>query len=565
MPAKKCFATKEEIEEVYIGQNRSVEETAKHFGMSKSGFSKVLQKYGIKKPKELKIACEQRILEEKYGEGVTASFYIPGVRDKVKKTIKERYGVEHQMQNPEIAKKVGERFRERYGENYDTPEAEERNRKIRETCRRKYGTDNPMQNKEVHHKAEITNIARYGASNPGASEEIKKKIRKIQEEKYGGWFAETEEFREKTKRTCQERYGADTFFGSSAGKQAVKDALLEKYGADSVEWAFKDEFARMFLDKDALVSFLSSREKMTVQEISDLFGIGTTTINRYIKKYDIGHLVERRETNPERELKEFLDSLGVVYEKTKAILDGRKEIDFYCKEYNFGIEFDGSYWHREERMGKDYHQKKTLLAEEQGVFLYHIFGYEWRDSETREKIKDQLCNIFGKNDTKIFARKCVVKEISSKEKAKFFNENHLQCNGRSSVSLGLFYEDELVAAMSFCKPRFNHGYNWEIGRFCCKRRYSVIGGAGKLFSYFLSHYEGSVISYSDMAKGTGRLYEELGFTLLRISPPNYRWVNAKEEVLTRYQTQMKDEAEIMQERGYWRVFDCGNKVWVFNR
>lgn len=565
MPAKKCFATKEEIEEIYINQNRSIEETAKYFGMSRSGFDKIIRKYGIRKPQELKTACERRLLEEKYGEGVTSSFYIPGVREKVKKTIKERYGVEHQMLSPEIAKKVGERFRERYGENYDTPEAQERNRKTRETCRQRYGTDSPMQNEEVRKKAEATNVIRYGTTNPGASEEIKKKIRKIQEEKYGGWFSKTEEFREKIRKTCQERYGFDTFFGSEAGKQAVREALLEKYGADSQEWAFKDEFARMFLDKEALVSFLSSREKMTAQEIANLFGLNASTVNNYIRKYDIGYLIERKETNPERELREFLDSLGVVYEKTKAILDGRKEIDFYCKDYSFGIEFDGSYWHREERMGKDYHQKKTLLAEEHGVFLYHIFGYEWKDLETREKIKDQLLNIFGKNDKKIFARKCFVKEISSKEKAKFFDENHLQRNGRSCIALGLFYEDELVAAMAFCKPRFNHGYDWEISRFCCKRKYSVVGGAGRLFSYFLSHYEGSIISYSDMAKGTGHLYKELGFSFLRISPPNYHWVNAREETLTRYQTQMKDEVKIMQERGFWRVFDCGNRVWVFNR
>ena len=37
MPAKRCFATKEELEELYINQNLPMEEVAKIYGMSKSG------------------------------------------------------------------------------------------------------------------------------------------------------------------------------------------------------------------------------------------------------------------------------------------------------------------------------------------------------------------------------------------------------------------------------------------------------------------------------------------------------------------------------------------------
>lgn len=72
-----------------------------------------------------------------------------------------------------------------------------------------------------------------------------------------------------------------------------------------------------------------------------------------------------------------------------------------------------------------------------------------------------------------------------------------------------------------------------------------------------------------------RVYEQLGFSDIGISKPNYVWVN-KEDVLTRYQTTVKEliklglgkegdsESDIMTSLGYLRVFDSGNKkfVWI---
>lgn len=70
-------------------------------------------------------------------------------------------------------------------------------------------------------------------------------------------------------------------------------------------------------------------------------------------------------------------------------------------------------------------------------------------------------------------------------------------------------------------------------------------------------------------------YEQLGFRDIDISKPNYVRVN-KEDVLTRYQTTVKEliklglgkegdsESDIMTSLGYLRVFDSGNKnfVWI---
>ena len=129
--------------------------------------------------------------------------------------------------------------------------------------------------------------------------------------------------------------------------------------------------------------------------------------------------------------------------------------------------------------------------------------------------------------------------------------------------------------MTFCKPRFNKKYEWELSRFCSKNNCNVIGGASKLWKYFIKKYKPqSIISYSNTAHTRGKLYETLGFNLDSISEPNYVWWKNDFKSLSRYQCQKykllqegfegNSEAEIMHNRGYYRIYDCGNKVWIWN-
>lgn len=268
-------------------------------------------------------------------------------------------------------------------------------------------------------------------------------------------------------------------------------------------------------------------------------------------------------SSPEQELRDLLASWGIKTVKTRTVI-ASYELDLYSEKYKIAIEFNGNYWHGENRVTPSYHKIKSEMAQKQGIFLYHIFEYEWNIPLKKELIIAQLKNLFGLNEKKIFARQCEIKPVSVINKQKFLNDNHLQGEDRSSVAVGLYCDEELVSIMTFCKPRFNKQYDWELSRFCSKRGYNVVGGASKLFNWFLNNFSGTIISYSNEAKTRGTLYEKLGFRLLRISPPNYVWCNGK-EVLPRYRTQMRNEAQIMKEQNYWRIYDCGNKVWVYKR
>lgn len=79
-------------------------------------------------------------------------------------------------------------------------------------------------------------------------------------------------------------------------------------------------------------------------------------------------------------------------------------------------------------------------------------------------------------ENKIFARKCEIKEISSKESKNFVNQNHIQGNAPSTIKIGLFFKEKLVSVMTFGKrPMFNSN-EYEIIRFCNILNTMVVGG-----------------------------------------------------------------------------------------
>lgn len=146
---------------------------------------------------------------------------------------------------------------------------------------------------------------------------------------------------------------------------------------------------------------------------------------------------------------------------------------------------------------------KTELCEAQGYQLIHIFEYQWNIK--KNIIKERLKHLFGIYDDKIFARNCEVKEIYLKESENFLNNYHIQGSSKSSIKLGLFFNNELIAVMTFGKPRFNKNYEWELIRYATSKH--VCGGAGKLLKYFERKYKPfSIISYADRCWSKGNLY-----------------------------------------------------------
>lgn len=317
--------------------------------------------------------------------------------------------------------------------------------------------------------------------------------------------------------------------------------------------------------KEGLVIFIKNHflNKPTLKELAKELNISIVYTGQQIQKFNLQNYIEYcpTESSFEKELRDYCFSLdnSFLKESTWCELDG-KEIDIYSPKLKLGIEFNGNYWHSELFKEQNYHQEKSLLAKEKNIFLIHIWEWEWneKDSILKSLIRSKL-GIFNKI---LYARNCKVKEISNQEYQTFCEKNHLQGKCGAKTKLGLFCQNELVQIMSLGSPRFTDKYEWEILRECSKLGYCVVGGKEKLWKYFVKNYNPkSVISYCDFSKFTGDSYLKLGFKKERLNKPGFVWwENNTNRIFWRNPYQNQE----IKKKGYYKIWDCGQLVFIWN-
>ena len=252
--------------------------------------------------------------------------------------------------------------------------------------------------------------------------------------------------------------------------------------------------------------------------------------------------------------------------KCEKYIIENKEIDIYLPDFKLGIEFDGIYYHSNKFKDKNYHLNKTNLCEQQGIELFHIFEDEWLYK--KEIVKSIIKNKLNIIENIILVNECTIKEIDSPTCSNFLNDNHIQGVIKSKIKIGLFYNSELVLVMTFSKKRINDEY--EMHRFCNKLNTQVIGGASKLLSYFIKTYNPkSILTFADRRYSNGGLYKQLGFKFIENIKPNYWYIKKhelikyrkynfrKDKLISKEFDKNKTKNEIMLERGYLKIYDCG--------
>lgn len=225
----------------------------------------------------------------------------------------------------------------------------------------------------------------------------------------------------------------------------------------------------------------------------------------------------------EIEIIDFIKSVctSKVVQKDRSAI-APYELDVLIPSKKLAFELDGLYWHS--MKSKQYHLMKTELCEQKGLQLVHIFEDEWRDK--KDIVKSRIKNLLGHYSKTVYARKCEVREVSSRESSIFQDASHLQGSVKAKVHLGLFDRDELVSLMTFGKSRFSKKHEWEMLRFCSKLGYHVVGAAGKLLKCFeRTFHPKSLVTYADRRWSQGKLYRALGFTQIGMTPPNYWYLD----------------------------------------
>lgn len=294
-------------------------------------------------------------------------------------------------------------------------------------------------------------------------------------------------------------------------------------------------------------------------------------------------------SNAESEISELFVKSGFDVLLNDRSFIKPKEVDILSHENRLGIEYDGILWHSfgksqyksmdnfsNEKTGKSNHIIKTQLVESKGYQLFHIFENEWLDEYLQKIWKSMIRNKLKQN-TKIYARKCQISEVSNQEYKRFTKTNHLQGFCAAKIKIGLYYDGELVSLMSFGKSRYAKEAEYELIRFCTKINVNVVGGASKLLKYFEYNYNpSSVVSFANKRWSKGDVYEKLGFKHIIDTPPNYFYFKLGDNILySRVQFQkhkLKDkletfdeslsETENMYNNGYRKIYDCGNKKYL---
>jgi hypothetical protein len=524
---------------------------------------------------------------EKYG--VPNVFQNKQIKNKIKNTCLEKFGVKNPNQNEQIKNKKKNTCLIKYG--VENPsQVEEIKLKKKNTSLEHYGIDHPLKCKKIIAKMQNTNLKRYGASVSSQNEQVKNKQKATVASKT---FEQKIQKKQKTIATNLHKYGVSHCLQAPIIRQQIEETCFKKYGVNtpSRNNEVKTKIIKFQLNKqlpkvevllqNLKLQFLSpyknAHEIIRVKcQICDL-EFETVFFNLYQGCGRCPNCYPKYKSIAETEILNYIKSQSFnfnVFENNRNTISPL-ELDIYIPEKALALEYNGLYWHSE-TAGKDknYHLNKLNLCQSKNITLIQIFEDEWFYHQ--DIVKYRLQQILGVNNSqRIHARSCIIKEISSNKKNEFLIKYHLQGFDNSPLSLGAFYNDILLAVMTF-----NHGslakgvkkkndFNWELNRYCCDYNFHIPGIASKLLSYFKKNYKWKTIySFADRRWSVGNMYYKLGFELESITKPNYWYVKGLKRIhrfaLRKRPDEPKDTPEwlLRLQEGYTRIWDCGNLKFV---
>lgn len=260
---------------------------------------------------------------------------------------------------------------------------------------------------------------------------------------------------------------------------------------------------RIKIDRSELITKYRD-EKIPIQNLAEYYKCHNETIRRFL----IQEGVERtnRRSSIEWRIIDILKRHNIDYQTDCKTLIPPYDIDVFLPQYSIGIEINGLYTHSQFTGKKDkaYHNRKYHLAQEQGIKLLQFWENDINDPQKIEIIEQMILNRCGAINQKINARQCTINDIDYKSLTLFCNENHIQgAPSKNTKGVGLFYNKKLISVIGY--QTFNNTHY--IIRFCSQKNICVRGG----FSKLLSSLKGLIITYSSNDISDGDLYHKTGF------------------------------------------------------
>lgn len=470
-----------------------------------------------------------------------------------KYTNQKRYGYDNAQSSPEVKSKIGKKSKENNNISL-----------MKKNLMEKYGVDNASKIDSVKEKRKNTNIERFGGVSPCSSPFVNNSLKQTNLQRYGvEYYPQTNSFKKSVEETNLKKLGVKTNLLDEEFVKRKKRNDFDNYYKEKL--CNLEEIKPLFSKEEYIGKRRHFEYKWKCKACGEEFEdyIFNTHVPRCPKCFPF---VKSR---PEKEVGDFIKEIysGEVIENSREIIPPL-ELDIYLPEENLAIEFDGLYWHSIEHKEKEYHLKKSEVAESKGIQILHIFEDEWRDKQ--EIVKNIIKYKLGLVK-KVYARKTIFKEIDSKEAKEFLDKTHIDGFHGAKHHYGLFHENELVAVISMGVSRYNKNYDWEIVR--AGYKYRVIGGLSKLLKNFRKIHSGSIITYANRRYFDGKGYLSVGFNFVEDSQQNYYYtdfVNRYSRVMfQKHKLENKldffdsnlTEKENMLLNDYSIIYDCGSKVF----
>jgi hypothetical protein len=460
----------------------------------------------------IRLQSIEKTTRDKYDVSHTSK--LKSVKNKIKKTMFSRYGAEHNFTGI-LRENIYNNNIKHTGYKHPLQDPDILNKR-NETIKNKYGTLDLLHiDKTIQ-----TNIDKFDDKNPMKNKNISKKVSKSLKKLF-------------------------------TDRQIDK---LKKFDIELIKYDSNNQYYTIFCKKcntETIVAGTSLNSKIRADY--DPCVICNPYIPSYVSKKEI-------------ELNEWLISIGEKTQNNVKTFVKNTELDIYLPDRKIGFEFNGLYWHNEIHKDEHYHIEKSEKFMDNGIKIIHIWEDEW---DTKQHIiKNRILQLLNKSDV-IYARKCKSIKIDYALANTFINNYHLNENIKAKCYYGLFYNNELVSVMSFSKSRYEKDNSWEIIRYCSSCR--IIGGASKLLSLFKKEYSPSrIVTYARIDWNIdyeSSVYTKIGFDYIGKTVPSMFWIvgNIRRHRMNFQKHKIADKhnsnltgVEIMHNKGYYRIWDCGN-------
>lgn len=130
----------------------------------------------------------------------------------------------------------------------------------------------------------------------------------------------------------------------------------------------------------------------------------------------------------EKEVSNYVVSLvgdGFASTSNRSIISPY-ELDIYIPDKKIAIEYNGLYWHTEEkRKDKNYHYNKWKMCKEQDIQLITIWEDEWDNKQ--DIVKSMISHKLGvSQDRRVYARKTTLHPLESSVARSFLDAYHIK-------------------------------------------------------------------------------------------------------------------------------------------